>query len=137
MKTFLTLFLSLTLSLSIAQEQNATEEKTCNQIPIARPDQKAKCADNYEQILSQDIPESLLDEKSHWGNFKLIVNCNGQIDFVTYQKGTLTTEEQKHFLALINKLKQWTSAVYKKETVSTYVFISIKVENNQISVELF
>lgn len=131
-KIILPLTLALTASFSFGQDL-----KPCGQLPVINPTEKAICNNNVAEILNENIPESFKKGESYHASFKIILDCNGIIDFVVYKKGNLTTEQQKYFLTQINKLKDWKVAKNKGVEVSSNIYITIDVENRKATYQFY
>lgn len=111
--------------------------KPCGQLPYATPTVKAKCENDMQKILSANLPATFKKDKSYNSSFKLIIDCNGRIDMVIYKKGNFTEAQQKHFLTLINTLKDWKAGQVDGKDVSTTVYITIDVNNRLVDVKQY
>jgi len=105
------------------------EIKPCGQLPQANPSVKAVCENNIQSILSSDLPSLFKEKAKYESTFKLLVDCNGRIDMVIYKNGNLDSAQQKHFLGLINELKDWKAGQSNKVDVTTTVYFTIDIDN--------
>jgi len=128
----LMLFMGLSM-LSFSQD----EIKPCGQLPTVNPTLKPKCNNDMQKVFSQNLPSSFNKEKSYNSSFKLIVDCNGRIDMVIYKKGNFSESQQKHFLTLINTLKDWNAGQVDGKDVSTTVYITIDVNKRVVSFKVY
>jgi len=115
---------------SITFSQN--EIKPCGKLPHVNPTVKPICENDIQNVLSENLPSSFKEKVKYESTFKLLIDCNGRIDMVIYKRGNLTTTQQKHFLGLINTLKDWKAGQSNKVDVTTTVYFTIDVDNRQL-----
>ena len=101
------------------------------------PTVKAKCSNDIQSILNENLPASLSKEKTYTSSFKLLVDCNGSIDMVIYKKGDLSETQQKYFLTQLNKLNDWTAGQVEGSDVSTTVYITIDINKRQLAYKIY
>lgn len=106
--------------------------KPCGQLPQVNPTVKAVCENDIQKTLSTGLPSIFKEKAKYESTFKLIVDCNGRIDMVIYKNGNLSSAQQKHFLVLINELKDWQAGQVNKNTVSTTVYFTIDIDNRKL-----
>lgn len=104
-----------------------SQDRQCGQLPVIKPTEKAVCNNDVSKILNENMPEVFKKDEAYHSSFKIILDCNGLIEFVVYKKGNLNTEQQKYFLTQINKLKDWQVAKDNGKYVSSVLFITIDV----------
>lgn len=120
--------LLLVSSLTFSQE----EIKPCGQLPFANPTVKPICENNIQNVLSEGLPSIFKEKATYESTFKLLIDCNGRIDMVIYKNGNLDTAQQKHFLSLINKLKDWKAGQMNEVDVTTTVYFTIDIDNRKL-----
>lgn len=120
---------------SVAFSQD--EIKPCGQLPQVNPTVKAICENDINGILSEGLPASFKLKESYKSTFKLLIDCNGRIDMVIYKNGTLNSAQQKHFLVLLNKLKDWKSGQLNEVDVTTSVYFTIDIENRELEIKQY
>lgn len=126
----------LFLSLSV-MGMSQTEDNKCGQLPHVNPTVKPVCSDDIKAILSDNLPSAFKKDGKYESSFKMIVDCNGVIESVIYKKGNLSDIQQKHFLAQIKKLKDWTAGQVEGRDVKTTVYITVDVVNRLLSYKVF
>lgn len=132
MNKLLTLFITVLLvSTSFAQDRQ------CGQLPVIKPTEKAVCNNDVSSILNDNIPVIFKKTETYHSSFKIILDCNGLIEFVVYKKGNLNTEQQKYFLTQINKLKDWKVAKQNGNYVSSVLFITIDVKKRKAEYKFY
>jgi len=113
------------------------QDKPCGQLPVIKPTEKAVCSNDVSKILNEDVPESFKLKETYKASFKIILDCNGVIDFVVYKKGNLNTQQQKYFLTQINKLKNWKVAKQDGKEVSSVIYIEIEVKSRKVAYKFY
>jgi hypothetical protein len=108
------------------------EIKPCGQLPQVNPTVKPICENNIQNILSTGLPSIFKEKAKYESTFKLLIDCNGRIDMVIYKNGNLDTAQQKHFLGLINKLKDWKAGQVNEVDVTTTVYFTIDIDNRKL-----
>jgi len=132
MNKLLTLFITfLLVSISFAQDRQ------CGQLPVIKPTEKAICNNDVSSILNENLPVIFKKTETYHSSFKIILDCNGLIEFVVYKKGNLNTEQQKYFLTQINKLKDWKVAKQDGNHVSSVLFITIDVKKRKVEYKFY
>jgi len=129
--------LSLLLIFVSVSFLNFAQDKPCGQLPVVNPQVKAVCHSDIKTILTKDLPETFTKKSKHHGTFKLIVDCNGEINMVISKKGNLTPEEEKYFLVQINDLRDWTPAKVKGGDVSSTVYFTVDINNRVLTFKQF
>ncbi len=114
-----------------------SQDRQCGQLPVIKPSEKAVCNNDVAKILNENLPEVFKKDQSYQSSFKIILDCNGIIDFVVYKKGNLNTEQQKYFLTQINKLKDWKVAKQNDRYVSSVLYITIDVNNRKAEYKFY
>jgi hypothetical protein len=108
------------------------EKMTCTGLPVARPDTKASISveetiQKFESNLSEKLKKG-----THSAVFKLVVDCNGDVTEVTYQRGTFSGLDQDEYKNQIASLK-WKPAALKSKAVTSIVFVSIEIVNGRFT----
>jgi hypothetical protein len=130
-KLFTFLIAVFLISFSYAQDRQ------CGQLPVIKPTEKAVCNNDVSLILNENLPEVFKKNETYHSSFKIILDCNGLIEFVVYKKGNLNTEQQKYFLTQINKLKDWKVAKQNGNYVSSVLFITIDVKKRKAEYKFY
>lgn len=107
--------------------------ETCTGLPIANPSVKAsisvaEVAQKFESSVSEKLKKG-----THSAVFKVLVDCNGKVAEVIYQRGTFTGVDQEEYKTKISDLI-WKPALQKTKTVSSFVFLSIEIVNGKFTV---
>lgn len=127
---------SILLFFTLAVGFGQTTEKTCNQIPLAKPESKAVCELKLlQKNLQAGLSKTYLKGDFN-ASFKLIVDCKGFVTSVVYQNGNIETNDVPSFTKEI-ELSAWTPAKEKGETVTSTVFIQLKITNGKVEVTTF
>jgi hypothetical protein len=110
-----------------------SEKTTCAGLPIANPSVKAsisvaEVAQKFESSVSEKLKKG-----THSAVFKVLVDCNGNVTEVIYQRGTFTTLDQDDYKTKISALK-WKPAMQKSKAVSSFVFLSLEIVNGKFTV---
>ena len=108
------------------------EIKPCGQLPQVNPTVKPICENNIQNILSTGLPSIFKEKAKYESTFKLLIDCNGRIDMVIYKNGNLSAAQQKHFLVLINELKDWKAGQQNKTDVTTTVYFTIDIDDRKV-----
>ena len=122
------LLVFLTTTVSFSQD----DIKPCGQLPHVNPTVKPICENDIQKVLSDSLPLIFKEKAKYESTFKLLIDCNGRIDMVIYKNGNLNTEQQKHFLLLLNDLKDWKAGQVNDVDVSTTVYFTIDIINRQL-----
>jgi hypothetical protein len=98
-----------------------SEKPTCTGLPIANPSVKAsisvaEVAQKFESTVSEKLKKG-----THSAVFKVLVDCNGAVTEVIYQRGTFTGVDQDDYKSKISGLI-WKPAMQKTKAVSSFVF---------------
>jgi hypothetical protein len=110
-----------------------SEKTTCTGLPIANPSVKAsisvaEVAQKFESTVSEKLKKG-----THSAVFKVLVDCNGAVTEVIYQRGTLTGLDQDDYKTKISALT-WKPAMQKTKAVSSFVFLTIEIVNGKFTV---
>ena len=110
-----------------------SEKVTCTGLPIANPSVKAsisvaEVAQKFESTVSEKLKKG-----THSAVFKVLVDCNGVVTEVIYQRGTFTGVDQDDYKSKISALI-WKPAQQKTKAVSSFAFLSIEIVNGKFTV---
>ena len=130
-------FLNILLIFFISGALYAQNDKPCGQLPVLKPDVKAVCHEDVQNILSHELPSIFKKKESYKASFKIILDCNGSIDMVIYKDGNLNTEQQIHFLNKINQLKKWTPAKENNNEVTSTIFLTININKGEVEYKFY
>ena len=128
----LLLLLALSVSVNLLA-QKAPEN--CNDLPYARVDKKASLKNDVEDQIAKDL-SGKLKKGDFEATFKSFVSCKGEVDKINYQSGNLDDDQQRWLLDILSK-SRWTAAVLKDLYVTSTVFISVKIQNGQVTVSVY
>lgn len=130
MKTlFFIAFIALS-TLGLAQPQKM---ETCSGLPIANPTVKASISvSEVAQKFEANVSEKL-KKGTHSAVFKVLIDCNGAVTEVIYQRGTFTGLDQEDYKSKISALT-WKPAQQKEKNVSSFAFLSIEIVNGKFTV---
>ena len=131
MKYLLTLALFVFSFSSFSQ----SEKIECGQIPMGNVDKKAVIKDDFNKKVTTTMDASLREDGSHQAIFKAYVDCNGDVLKSRFEKGDLDDAQQKWLYNLIQDSK-WTSAKLDGKAVTTIVFVTIDINNGQVTTSI-
>jgi hypothetical protein len=107
--------------------------ETCTGLPVANPSVKASISvEDITKMFELSVSEKL-KKGTHSAVFKVLVDCNGKVTEVIYQRGTFTGLDQEEYKTKILDLT-WKPAVQKTKPVSSFVFLSIEIVNGKFTV---
>jgi hypothetical protein len=112
----------------------AQPEKTpCSGLPVAVPEVRAvsKTSD-LGKYFETRVPEKL-KKGTHAAVYKLIVDCNGTVTQIDYQRGTFSETDQSDYRTQIAEL-EWKPAQQKSKDVTSTVFVTLEIVNGKFTV---
>lgn len=119
-----TLFSALLLTLSIG-----SFAQDCNEEPITTPEVKASHV-NAKGFFQDHLPAHYNESTFAHGVFTITVDCDGTVEDVMYQDGSMNEEDMNHFIAKI-KTMNWTAGKDGGAVVKSKVYVSLKVNAGQ------
>jgi len=123
MKTLLSALILMISVGSFAQD--------CNEDPISSPEVKASHAD-AKTFFQDNLPAHYNETTFAHGVFTITVDCDGSVEDVMYQDGSMDEADMNHFIDKI-KTMSWTAGKDGGETVKSNVGVSLKVNAGQAS----
>ncbi len=128
-----TLFFIASIAISALGLAQPQKMETCSGLPIANPSIKAsisvaEVAQKFESTVSEKLKKG-----THSAVFKVLIDCNGAVTEVIYQRGTFTGLDQEDYKSKIAALT-WKPAQQKAKAVSSFAFLSIEIVNGKFTV---
>ncbi len=131
------LFVVIFLGLNGFSQAETEKEKPCNQIPVAKPSEKATYKGDLEKDFAKQLPDSFKKAENVSGTFKFIVDCNGHIETIIFKNGNFSNEQQAYFQKKISELNNWTAGKLNDKNVSTYVYLTIDLNKGVLTVKVY